>query len=310
MAKRPLTQEEQLGLDLRRYESIISNPVFRNRGTPRRIDMQPQNAAAVAQMIQNNPSLNPGGMLSTTTNNTPGLISDANAGSSMPVMQPAMQPVMQRNTEIPMQQPTSSNIFGDVLGTVFPGIDQSNKQLINAAILQGSLELLKPRQPSENLASQFGRAISAGQKVGTDLQKQDLENIVANLGLQKTAAEINKLQREAKTGKPITQSKEQSRIYKSAIDSLIDIDKDFASDINTIQKKAGDYGGLEEETKDLLSLAAIDLVNRGKFKDPTAALREVAKRLATGQLSINNQTQEPTQTRVDRFANKNIKIKQ
>ena len=117
-------------------------------------------------------------------------------------------------------------------------------------------------------------------------------------------------QREAKTGKPITQSKEQSRIYKSAIDSLIDIDKDFASDINTIQKKARDYGGLEEETKDLLSLAAIDLVNRGKFKDPTAALREVAKRLATGQLSINNQTQEPTQTRVDRFANKNIKIKQ
>ena len=90
--------------------------------------------------------------------------------------------------------------------------------------------------------------------------------------MQKTAAEINKLQREAKTGKPITQSKEQSRIYKSAIDSLIDIDKDFASDINTIQKKARDYGGLEEETKDLLSLAAIDLVNRGKFKDPTAAL--------------------------------------
>ena len=28
MAKRPLTQEEQLGLDLRRYESIISNPVI------------------------------------------------------------------------------------------------------------------------------------------------------------------------------------------------------------------------------------------------------------------------------------------
>lgn len=302
MAKRPLTQEEQLGLDLRRYESIISNPVFRNRGTARRIDMQPQNAAAVAQMIQNNPSLNPGGMLSTTTNNTPGLISDANAGSSMPVMQ--------TNTQIPTQQPTSSNIFGDVLGTVFPGIAQSNKQLINAAILQGSLELLKPKQPGENLASQFGRAITAGQKVGTDLEKQALEKLVTQFGLQKTAAEINKLQREAKTRKPITQSKEQSRIYKSAIDSLIDIDKDFASDISTIQKKAGDYGGLEEETKDLLSLSAIDLVNRGEFKDPTAALREVAKRLATGQLSINNQTQEPTQTGVDRFANKNIKIKQ
>lgn len=306
MAKRPLTQEEQLALDLRRYESIISNPVFRNRGTARNIDMQPQNAAAVAQMIQNNSSLNPGGMLSTTTDNTPGLISDANAGSSMPVM----QPVMQTNTQIPTQQTTNSNIFGDVLGTVFPGIDQSNKQLINAAILQGSLELLKPRQAGENLASQFGRAITAGQKVGTDLEKQALEKLVTQFGLQKTAAEIQKVQKDTKKGKPIEQSKEQSRIYKSAIDSLIDIDKDFASDINTIQKIAGDYGGLEEETKDLLSLAAIDLVNRGEFKDPTAALREVAKRLATGKLSINNQNQESAQSGVDRFANKNIKIKQ
>lgn len=306
MAKRPLTQEEQLALDLRRYESIISNPVFRNRGNARNIDMQPQNAAAVAQMIQNNSSLNPGGMLSTTTNNTPGLISDANAGSSMPVM----QPVMQTNTQIPTQQTTNSNIFGDVLGTVFPGIDQSNKQLINAAILQGSLELLKPRQAGENLASQFGRAITAGQKVGTDLEKQALEKLVTQFGLQKTAAEIQKVQKDTKKGKPIEQSKEQSRIYKSAIDSLIDIDKDFASDINTIQKIAGDYGGLEEETKDLLSLAAIDLVNRGEFKDPTAALREVAKRLATGKLSINNQNQESAQSGVDRFANKNIKIKQ
>ena len=219
--------------------------------------------------------------------NRAGLISNANA---------------ETNTQISTQQPSSSNIFGDVLGTVFPGIDQSNKQLINAAILQGSLELLKPRQAGENLASQFGRAITAGQKVGTDLEKQALEKLVTQFGLQKTAAQIQKLQKDTKEGKPIQQSKEQSRIYKSAIDSLIDIDKDFASDINTIQKKAGDYGGLEEETKDLLSLAAIDLVNRGEFKDPTAALREVAKRLATGQLSINNQNQESTHPGVDQDA--------
>jgi hypothetical protein len=89
-----------------------------------------------------------------------GLISDANAGSSMPVMQPAMQ----TNTQIPIEQPKSSNIFGDVLGTVFPGIDQSNKQLINAAILRGSLELLKPRQAGENFASQAARALEAGLK--------------------------------------------------------------------------------------------------------------------------------------------------
>ena len=44
------------------------------------------------------------------------------------------------------------------------------------------------------------------------------------------------------------------------------------------------------------------MVNRGEFKDPTAALREVAKRLATGQLSINNQNQESTQPGVDQDA--------
>ena len=300
MAKRPLTQEEQLGLDLRRYESIISNPVFRNRGTARNIDMQPQNAAAVAQMIQNNPSLNPGGMLSTTTN----------TGSSMPV---------QTNTQIPTQQTNrtglisdanaSSNIFGDVLGTVFPGIDQSNKQLINAAILQGSLELLKPRQVGENLASQFGRAITAGQKVGTDLQKQDLENLVAGVGLQKTAAEIKKLQKETKIGKPIKQSKEQSRIFKDSIKGLKDINKDFAEDINTIAGKSSTFFNVEE-IDDLIALEAIALVNRGDYTDPVTALRAAAKRLATGELSINNQKQESVQSGVDRFANKNIKIKQ
>ncbi len=47
---------------------------------------------------------------------------------------------------------------------MFPGIDQSNKQLINAAILRGSLELLKPRQPGENFASQAARALEAGIK--------------------------------------------------------------------------------------------------------------------------------------------------
>ena len=115
--------------------------------------------------------------------NRAGLISNANA---------------ETNTQISTQQPSSSNIFGDVLGTVFPGIDQSNKQLINAAILQGSLELLKPRQAGENLASQFGRAITAGQKVGTDLEKQALEKLVTQFGLQKTAAQIQKLQKDTK----------------------------------------------------------------------------------------------------------------
>ena len=298
MPKRTLTEKEIAELQKRRHESLMSTPVFRNiAGTARNINMQPQNVAAVAQMIQNNPSLNPGinsGILNSAPVNQGGLIADVDTGATTPVIQPRNQ-----------QQP--SNIFGDVLGTVFPGIDQNNKQLINAAILRGSLELLKPRQPGEGLASQFGRAIDAGQKVGTDLQKQELENLVAGIGLQKTIAETQKLEKESKGGKPIKPTVEQSRIYKSSITSLIKMDKDFAADINTIQQKSGDWGGLNDETSDLLSLAAIDLVNRGDYADPIKALKEVAKRQATGQPLTNNQTTQPG---VDKFADRNIKIKQ
>lgn len=54
---------------------------------------------------------------------------------------------------------------------LFPGtLDISNKDLINAAILRGSLEILKPRQPGENFASQASRALEAGLKTQTDVQ--------------------------------------------------------------------------------------------------------------------------------------------
>ena len=301
MPKRTLTEKEIAELQKRRHESLMSTPVFRNiAGTARNINMQPQNTAAIAQLIQNNPKLNPG-LLSPI--NESGLIDNANAGSSTP----AIEPSMQTNPQTPTQQP--SNIFGDAMATIFPGINQDNKQLINAAILRGSLELLKPRQPSEGLAGQFGRAIDAGQKVGTDLQKQGLENLVAEIGLQHKAAQIQKLQKESKGGKAVSQNKEQSRIFKDSMAGLLDIDKDFAANINTIKEKSASYFGSADEISDLISLEAIILVNRGEFKNPTDALKEVAKRLATGQLSINNQKQESTQPGVDKFADKNIKIK-
>tara|TARA_R110000851_G_scaffold153985_2_gene296092 strand:+ start:1344 stop:2246 length:903 start_codon:yes stop_codon:yes gene_type:complete len=299
MPKRRLTKEEQLALDLRKYENLISNPVFRSApGTSTRmgnLNVQPQNAAAVARMIRDNPELN-AGLLSPI--NEGGLINNANTELSTT----AIKPSMQTNPQTPTQQP--SNIFGDAMTTIFPGINQDNKQLINAAILRGSLELLKPRQPSEGLAGQFGRAIDAGQKVGTDLQKQGLENLVAQFGIQKDAAQIQKLQKDIGASKSTIPTKEQSRIYKSSIDSLIDIDKDFSADIDTIRQKSGDFVSFDDETKDLLALAAIEIGG-----NPTEALKKAAKRLATKQLSINNQNQEPTQTGVDKFADKNIKIK-
>jgi hypothetical protein len=221
-----------------------------------------------------------------------GLISDANAGSSMPVMQPAMQ----TNRQIPMQQPTNSNIFGDVLGTVFPGIDQSNKQLINAAILQGSLELLKPRQPSEGLAGQFGRAITAGQKVGTDLQKQELENLVAGVGLQKTAAEINKLQREAKEGKQVNVTKSKIKAFENIIDPLYDSNPSFAADIELLKQRTNDSGNLNPDTRSALQLEAMAIGG-----NPSEAIQQAVKNYLSGSL-VSNQNQTSTQTGVDPYA--------
>ena len=64
--------------------------------------------------------------------------------------------------------------FETLLGSVtMPQIfNPTNKQLIDAAILRGSLELLKPKQPGENLASQASRSLDAMKLVeegkGTD----------------------------------------------------------------------------------------------------------------------------------------------
>ena len=57
----------------------------------------------------------------------------------------------------------------------------TNKQLIDAAILRGSLELLKPRQAGENFASQASRALKAGTDFGKDVfdqQQSALETLL------------------------------------------------------------------------------------------------------------------------------------
>jgi hypothetical protein len=70
-----------------------------------------------------------------------------------------------------MKTPEGGGLLSDdTAGTLFPylgmagGKAPSNRDLINASILRGSLELLKPRQPGENLASQASRALQAGQE--------------------------------------------------------------------------------------------------------------------------------------------------
>tara|TARA_R100001224_G_C3964079_1_gene130188 strand:+ start:88 stop:636 length:549 start_codon:yes stop_codon:yes gene_type:complete len=81
--------------------------------------------------------------------------------------------------------------FEGLLGNlVFPQLvnkEVTNKQLIDAAILRGSLEFLKPRQPGENIASQAGRALEAGSQFGKDVFEQQQSALETLLKQQKLA---------------------------------------------------------------------------------------------------------------------------
>ena len=59
-------------------------------------------------------------------------------------------------------------LLGNVVMPQQMSVAPTNKQMIDAAILRGSLELLKPKQPNENFASQASRALeAAGQPAKT-----------------------------------------------------------------------------------------------------------------------------------------------
>ena len=59
-------------------------------------------------------------------------------------------------------------LLGNVVMPQQMSVAPTNKQMIDAAILRGSLELLKPKQPNENFASQASRALeAAGQPANT-----------------------------------------------------------------------------------------------------------------------------------------------
>jgi len=78
------------------------------------------------------------------------------------------RPPAETDDSKPPAPPATEDLgFGQIF---FP--NASNKNLIDAAILRASLELLKPRQPGENFASQAARALEAGQDVAGSGQSQ------------------------------------------------------------------------------------------------------------------------------------------
>jgi hypothetical protein len=226
----------------------------------------PMNAAAISEMISNNPELNPGGgILSNSESQNTGIISNANAGSTNPVV---------KNTTTNNEDKEPQNIFGErVAQALFPGISQDNKQLINAAILRGSLELLKPRQPGENLASQLGRGLQAGTQLGADIQKRQLEALATQAALLKAQ----------QTGKQVSVTKEKRQLFEQVIDPLYDADPEFRDDLEALKRQTGDVMGLNDDTRKALELEAMT-INARTNRGAADSMRLAVKNYLSGNL--------------------------
>ena len=235
-------------------------PQYSYTGVGRNRRAVPMNAAAISQIVANNPDANPG-LLNTNTNTSTTDTNGINNGEG---------------TDNKNEPP--ENIFGERLAqALFPGINQNNKQLINAAILRGSLELLKPRQAGENLASQLGRGLEAGVAVGENIQKRRLEALA-------TEAALLKAQQGKKTQTTVTKAK--SDAFKNIIDPLYDSDISFRNDIEALKKQSGDSFGLNDDTRALLELEAMTIEANSNLSS-AQSMRQAVKNLLTGNLSSN-----------------------
>ena len=154
--------------------------------------------------------------------------------------------------------PEGGGLLSDkTAGTLFPylgmagGKAPSNKDLINAAILRGSLELLKPRQPGENVASQASRALQAGQ--------EPLKTMAALKLQQRKATQAGQLGQAS----VVTQLKDDVQKGINAISKITgikDVSKEYPVAISTLNQLAlskynttADYFGTNKYITDLLA---------------------------------------------------------
>tara|TARA_R110002012_G_C11593604_1_gene606510 strand:- start:376 stop:1203 length:828 start_codon:yes stop_codon:yes gene_type:complete len=256
-------------------------PQYTYTGVGRNRRAVPMNAAAISEIVANNPETNPGLLETNKTNSGGGIIGNANANSNIPIV---------NNLETNNNQNAQENIFGERLAqALFPGIGQNNKGLIDAAILRGSLELLKPRQAGENLASQLGRGLEAGVKVGEDVQKRRLEALT-------TQAALLKAQQGGKTQTTIT--KEKRDAFKNIIDPLYKSDISFRNDLELLKTQSGDIMGLNNDTRSLLELEAMTIEANSTLSS-SDSMKQAVKNLLSGNLSSS---QTETGTTGDKFA--------
>lgn len=94
-------------------------------------------------------------------------------------------------------------LLGNVVMPQEMSVAPTNKQMIDAAILRGSLELLKPKQPNENFASQASRALEAAGQPAKTLSDARIAQAKAQAALMGDGTQLSLNKIEIATGKKL-----------------------------------------------------------------------------------------------------------
>ena len=139
---------------------------------------------------------------------------------------------------------------------VLPGqlnFNPSNKQLIDAAILRGSLEVLKPRQAGENFASQAARALDAATEPGK----------------LKAALDEAEARRKAASGSQLGITANEIGGARKLIDAMINSNPEIKENVGKIADNLGDtydfgFTDFNNSTLDAIGFESLSLQNADK----------------------------------------------
>ena len=143
----------------------------------------------------------------------------------------------------------------------------TNKQMIDAAILRGSLELLKPRQPNENFASQASRALKAGTDFGKDVFDQQQSALETLLKQQKLL--------QGKTPSQVSMTEEKALGFESAVKGLYDISPEVKGAVDLL----GGKGAFSDPGITSLAAEAMSIQSADPTLSATDAIKEAAKKI-------------------------------
>jgi hypothetical protein len=180
--------------------------------------------------------------------------------------------------------------FRGLLGNlVLPGLSAqpTNKQLIDAAILRGSLELLKPRQAGENFASQIGRSLQSGRQF-IDSLKPDLDQQIKQLEFEQLRKQVEGQE------EPIERTVTERNLER---DALADQAFGFGDYATEVLGMGGRFFGADPTPETTMAIRNIEGLNRDLLK---GAASEVTGRPSVYYLELSrDELPEPGFTSTD-----------